>query len=89
MDLLKESGADETVYKALSEIATNQKKGNIKLDNKQTKKLNRHSKTLKNLCCKKDKLSLKKRKKLVVQSGGFLPILIPTVAAILGSILNR
>jgi len=87
--LMKEICEDETIYKALSEIAKNQIKGNIKLDKKQSKKLKRHSKLLKKLCLKKDKITLKKRKNLVVQSGGFLPLLLPTVALILGSILNR
>jgi len=86
-DLLKEISDDDTIFSALSEIARNQVKGNIKLNKKQSHHLKKHSKTIKGFCCKK--IPLNKRRKLIVQSGGFLPILLPLVAGVLGSILNR
>ena len=85
--VLSDIGQDPTIYHALREIAHNTIKGNVKLNNNQKLKLKRHNKTLKALCvnCK----CAKKRKKLVVQSGGFLPLLIPAVAGLISSIISK
>ncbi len=86
--VLNDLSEDQTVYDALSEIAHNTIKGNVKLKKSQSKKLKHHSNVLKQLCCLKNKKNIQKRKKLVVQSGGFLPILIPSIAALLGSLIK-
>lgn len=87
--VLKHLGDDKILYDALSEIARNYLKGNINLSTSQSKKIKRHSKVLKELCCKKNRKCAKKRKELLVQSGGFLPILIPAVASIISAIISR
>jgi hypothetical protein len=82
--ILKDLSKDKVLFDALSELAHNHLKGNIPLNKSQLKKLNRHRKTLKALDCPKNRKCLSRRKKLVEQSGGFLPILIPAAAAALG-----
>lgn len=88
-NILKELGGEKTVYNAFHEIAHNTLKGNYKLSKPQLKKLKPHNNVLKKLCIKSNRNCCKKRKKLIVQSGGFLPILIPAIATILSSIISR
>ena len=85
--ILSEVGGEDAVYKALREIAHNTIKGNVKLNNYQKAKLKPHARTLRNLCTSNK--CLKRRKKLVVQSGGFLPILIPAVASLISSLVAK
>src|SRR5882757_10892375 len=85
--ILDDLAGDQTAYNAVQEIAYNTIKGNVKLKKSQKTKLKKHEKVLKKFCCLKNKKNLKKRKQLLVQSGGFLPILIPTVASIITSLL--
>ena len=87
--ILNDLGGDQTAYDALHEMAYNTIKGNVKLKKSHKRKLKRHDKVLKKFCCLKNKKSLKKRKQLLIQSGGFLPILIPAVASLLTSILSK
>jgi len=79
--------ADDCLYKALHEIAVNTVKRNVPLSRPAKISLRKYKFHIQNLARKtKDR---KQRKSLVVQSGGFLPILIPAVAAILGSLINK
>jgi len=87
--ILKEIGGDETVYNALHEIAYNTIKGNYKLPITHSKKLKRYNPLLEEFCVTKNKSCSKKRKQLIEQSGGFLPILIPALATIISSIISR
>jgi len=87
--ILTDLSGDQTAYDAIHEIAFNTIKGNVKLKKSQKAKLKKHQKVLKKFCCLKSKKNIKKRLQLLIQSGGFLPILIPAVAAILTSILNK
>ncbi len=82
--ILKEISGDKVLFDSLSELAHNLLKGNIPLKKPQLQKLKRHNKLLKALDCPKTRKCLSKRKKLIEQSGGFLPILIPAAAAALG-----
>ena len=84
--ILKRVSKNIQLFDALSEIAHNYKNRNL---NKYIKKnlrskLKRHNKVLNGLVCPKSVKCAKKRKELVEQSGGFLPILIPAAAAALG-----
>ena len=85
--ILSEVGGDDIIYKALKEIAHNTIKGNVKLNKSQKAKLKTHSRTLKGLCTSNK--CLKRRKKLVEQIGGFLPILIPAVASLISSLVAK
>jgi hypothetical protein len=87
--LLKELSKKKVVYNAVAEIANNKLKGNLdeklkeKLNSQQLKRLNSHNKLFKKLCCKQK--CKKSRSKLLSQTGGALPLLIPIIADILGS----
>lgn len=84
-NILSEVSNEDTLYNALREIAHNTLKGNVKLNSIQKKKLKPYSKTLKGLCDKPK--CRRRRQKLIVQSGGFLPILIPAITGLLSSII--
>lgn len=75
----------------LSEVCHNLLRGNIKVTPAQLKKLTRYKKTLRTLASKRT--SLKKRKRLLNQKGGFLGALIaPALSAItglIGGLINR
>ena len=76
---------DQCLYNAIREIAINAVHGNIKLSPPQKQKLRKHKKIILTLAKPNN---TKLNKKLALQSGGFLPILVPAVAAFLGSILK-
>jgi len=76
---------DDCLHKALKEIAVNTVNGNIKLTPRERRKLYKYKKLILTMAKNKAK---KRHRKIVVQSGGFLPMLVPAVAALLGSILR-
>jgi len=85
--ILREFRNDECLYRALKEIAVNTVNRNIKLTPLQIRKLRTSKKIIKQLSLKaKDR---KKKRRLVVQSGGFLPILIPAVISIISEIIRN
>ena len=61
---------------------------NIPLQQREKVKLRKYSKVLKKFAEKKKK-SKKSRQKLIQQSGGFLPILIPVVTSILSELIRN
>ena len=79
--LMKYISNDPKVYSALREIALNVIKGNVNIDKKTKNKLSKHKKNIYGIC-KKSKICAKDRKKLVVQTGGWLWIL-PIVSSII------
>jgi len=81
MKIMKYLAKDVKVYKAIREIAINVIKENIPIDKKTKKKLSMHKKNIYSIC-KNSKVSPKDRKKLVVQSGGWLWLL-PIVSSII------
>ena len=78
-------GADQKLVKAICECALNVVKGNIPLTPYHKRKLTPHKQTLRTLADKKR--SLQSKKKIIVQKGGFLPLLlsaiVPTIASLL------
>jgi hypothetical protein len=85
-EILEALSNDETFQKALREIAKNTVRGAIKLSPSDIKKLKTHKGTIKSLS--KKRLSANRKKKLISQSGGFLPILIPIVASLIGELIR-
>ena len=83
---LLESMSDECLFKALNEIAINYSKGNIKLNPHQKRKMRKYEPIIRRLSRKNNKNSIKKR--LIKQSGGFLPIILPAIASILTSLIT-
>ena len=84
--ILKFLSQKKCVYDALREISLNILNGKIKLKKHEMKKLNPHVKTIKAL--KKGGHKRRSQQKLVRQSGGFLPWLIPIVASALPSVIE-
>lgn len=74
------------IYKALREISMNVVNRQIPLNKKQISKLNPYTQTIKSLKCGVKKKE--RRKQLVIQSGGFLPWLLPIIASVLPALIN-
>lgn len=72
--------------KCISECCYNTLKGNVKLNQSQKKKLKRHKQVIRTLASKN--LPLYKKKKILVQKGGFLNVLIPAALTVLTSLIN-
>jgi hypothetical protein len=79
--VLKDFSCNKCLYKALREIARNTIKRNVPLRAEHKLKLRRYAPLIKQLACKK--LKKPRRTRAVIQSGGFLPVLIPIIASIL------
>ena len=69
--------ADKKLIFVLNECMVNFLKGNIKLDEKNFQKLKKHKNSIRLLV---NSNCLKKKKKLFVQKGGFLPFVLPFVS---------
>ena len=69
--------ADKKLIFVLNECMVNFLKGNIKLDEKKFQKLKKHKNSIRLLV---NSNCLKKKKKLFVQKGGFLPFVLPFVS---------
>jgi hypothetical protein len=78
---------DDCLYKALNEISINTVSGKVPLNKKQKSLLRKHKLVIKKLSCNIKNKS--KRKKLVVQSGGIWPVLIPAVASVITTLLAK
>lgn len=76
--------ADPSIIRCICECALNILRGNVPLKADQRKKLRRHAAVLRRLAANKG--CWKSKKRYVVQSGGFLPLLI---APILGTLLSN
>jgi hypothetical protein len=85
--ILKFLSNKKCVYKALREISMNIVNKQIPLNKRQLRLLNPHVKTIKRL--KSGTKNKHIRRRLVTQSGGFLPWLIPIVGSVLSSILLK
>lgn len=70
---------------AISEISLNTLRGNVKLSPSTYKKIQKYKKALRTLALKK--ASIKKRKQIIKQQGGFLPFLIPAALLVVSSIV--
>lgn len=80
--------ADPGLIKTICEIALNTLIGNNEITIKTKKKLTRYKRLLRCLACSKRNLNSKR--KLLVQKGGFLPILIGSVlSGVIGSLLEK
>jgi hypothetical protein len=74
---------DKGFLDCLSECALNIIKGNVPLNERQMKTLRREKNNLRQLSMKKTSL---KKKRRIVQKGGFLGALIPPILSVLGGL---
>lgn len=83
--LLKEFCNDPSFLFAIVEIAINTVRKRVPLTQDQLNKLRPHIKLIRKIALESEHTFKKRstREKIVQQSGGFLPILIPTIASIL------
>lgn len=79
--VLKEYAGFKDFYDALQEIAVNTVDKNVPLSRIQKRKLRPHKRFIMNLT--KRNRSRASRKRNIVQSGGFLPYLIPIITSLL------
>lgn len=78
-------GANKDLIICLCECADNLLKGNIPIKEETKQKLRRHKKPLRELADKKS--SLKVKREILCQRGGFLPLLLAPVLSIAGSLI--
>lgn len=84
--LLKASSPE--VIKTLCEISLNTLNGNNKITKYCKRKLKKYKKELRNLASPKLKLATKR--KILIQKGGFLPVLIGSVlSGLIGQLINQ
>ena len=79
--------ADQDVIRCIVECADNTLKGHVQLTQQQKKNLTRHKKTLRRLAKRGERWRVKR--KLIVQSGGFLlPLLAPLLGTVIANLLD-
>jgi hypothetical protein len=72
--------------RCLSELALNLKNNNIPVTSALRSKLKRHKRNLRALA--NTRTSARSRRKIILQSGGFLPLLIKPALGLIGSLLS-
>lgn len=83
-DLLKKF--PKSIINCISECCLNTLKGNVPLNTKQKKTLSRHKHTLRLLADKK--ISVNKKRNVLIQKGGFLNILLPAALSVLTALIH-
>jgi hypothetical protein len=79
---------DPEIIKTICEIAINTLNGNIKVSKNNFAEFKKHKIFLRKLACPKS--SLKSKRKIIVQKGGFLPALLGTViSGVIGNLLSK
>ena len=79
--------AKSCVIKAVSELAKNCLVGNISLEDCDFKKLKKYQKVLRQISRKTS--SIKVRRQLISQEGGFLPLLIPPALSVIAGLIGN
>lgn len=79
--------ADKSLIQTLTESCHNVANGNIKISPCNLRKLKRYKSQIRKITCPKSGWQLKK--KVLIQSGGFLPILMPIISSVLGGIVSH
>jgi len=82
------SNSDDELVKTLIEIVLNTLQGNHRLTNKHLNLLKRYKNVLRKISC--SKRTIKATRKVLIQKGGFLPILISSLlAGVFGKLLEN
>lgn len=80
--------SDDALIKALSEISLNTLNGNLELTGGAKNKLKKYKRKLRCIACPKRKL--KSKRNILVQEGGFLPVLISSLlSSVIGALLEK
>lgn len=84
--VLQDFSCDNALFQALQEISLNTQAQTLPLTKEQKQKLKRYRKKIE-IYSKKSKLKTKRnREKIVVQSGGWVGIVLPTVISLLAAL---
>lgn len=84
-DLLKEFSRNPDFCRCVRELVKNAVKLNLPLTKSEKKVLDQHQKVVKGVLSKRRQTS----RRFIKQSGGFLPILVPILATLLGEIVAK
>ena len=79
--VLRKLRSDEEFVRCLREVCRNIADSIVKLSDREKRRLNRHSKVIRGI--------IKKQKKQVEQSGGFIQIAVPLLASVISSLLAK
>jgi hypothetical protein len=85
--ILKEMSKNDDYFKALFEIVHNISVNKLKIPKKDKRRMKKHIKTLEHILC--NPKSRVKRASAVVQSGGFLPIILPILGTVLSGLIGN
>ena len=85
--ILADMSKDNQYFRALYEIVHNIKLKNIKLTPSEKKKFKKYIKFMEEIL-KKPK-NVRKRRQLVNQSGGFLPIILPILTSVISGLIGN
>ncbi len=77
--------ADKNFIKAICECIYNFINGNVVANDATVNKLKKHKKTIRKILTSK---GVKNKKEILIQNGGFLPLLIPTILQVVTSLIN-
>lgn len=77
---------DKHLLHCLSECCSNLIKGNLPINSSQLKKLRRRKQSLRKLILKKTPLGQKRK---ILQSGGFLGLILPPILGFLSSLISE
>ena len=83
------NSADGSLVTSICECVLNCINGNIQLDKNTQKRLAKYKKVLRELATKQNRLKSKKKKDILVQKGGFLPIILPAAISVLANLLTK
>lgn len=85
--LLETAGKDSIL--CLCDCVNNILKGNVTLKAKEKKHLKRYKETLRELAKDKGSRNITKKKKIFIQKGGFLPMLLAPILSVAGGLLSN
>ena len=75
---------------ALCECCYNANRGNIPFTTKTKKKLRKYAPTMRKLASKKDQYkTIKQKRQLLLQEGGFLPALLAPIVSVVGGLVGE
>jgi hypothetical protein len=77
---------DNDIIRLLSEICLNLLRGNVKLSPGQIHRLKRHKQILRSLATRN--ISVKEKRRKLIQRGGFLPLVLPVIASTLAGLIG-
>lgn len=77
--------ADPDLILCLCECCDNLLKGNVPINSEQKQKLSKHKNHIRNLANRKN--TIKEKRNILIQQGGFLPLLLTPILSIAGSLI--